>query len=111
LQRCGVCPRRCSFGFSYPFRNHLIMHCLWTAITLFALVLSTGQPARSFNIAFSDSAAPRSIKWPTNRIKIAFSTSLLTPGINIKQGSDVIGAAQRALSRWWQDDRKNEGLL
>jgi len=76
------------------------MHCLWTAIALFALVLSTGQPARSFNIAFSDSAAPRSIKWPTNRIKIAFSTSLLTPGINIKQGSDVIGAAQRALSRW-----------
>jgi len=70
------------------------------AIALFALVLATVQPARSFSIEFSDSTAPRPIKWPTNRIKIALSSSLLTPGANIKQGSDVVGAARRALSRW-----------
>src|SRR5436190_1653295 len=39
-------------------------------------------------------------KWPKRTIEIAFSASLSSPGPNIKSGSDVIGAARRALSRW-----------
>ncbi len=42
----------------------------------------------------------RQIRWPKRTIEVAFSASLLSPGSNIKPGSDVVGAARRALSRW-----------
>lgn len=42
----------------------------------------------------------RKIKWPRRTIAVAFSTSLQSPGANIKPDSDVVGAARRALARW-----------
>ena len=42
----------------------------------------------------------RRIRWPKKFIPVAFSTSLLAPGANIKADSDVVGAANRALARW-----------
>ena|SRR6185369_11380290 len=42
----------------------------------------------------------RAVRWSTKNIQIAFSTSLLNPGANIKSGTDVVGAAQRSLARW-----------
>lgn len=42
----------------------------------------------------------RKIKWPRKTIQVAFSTSLMSPGANIKPDSDVVGAARRALIRW-----------
>ncbi|HEY0365084.1 MAG TPA: matrixin family metalloprotease [Pyrinomonadaceae bacterium] len=42
----------------------------------------------------------RKIHWPRKTIEVAFSTSLLSPGANIKPDSDVAGAARRALARW-----------
>ena len=47
-------------------------------------------------------AAPtaRKIRWPKKTIQVSFSTSLLSPGANIKPDSDVVGAANRALARW-----------
>jgi hypothetical protein len=42
----------------------------------------------------------RKIKWPKRTIEVALSTSLLSPGANIKPDSDVVGAARRALARW-----------
>lgn len=42
----------------------------------------------------------RKIRWPRKTIEVAFSTSLLSPGANIKPDSDVVGAARRALARW-----------
>ena len=42
----------------------------------------------------------RKIKWPRKTIQVAFSTSLQSPGANIKPESDVVGAARRALTRW-----------
>src|SRR5689334_16313737 len=42
----------------------------------------------------------RKIKWPRKTIQVAFSTSLQSPGANIKPDSDVVGAARRALARW-----------
>ena len=42
----------------------------------------------------------RKIKWPRRTIQVAFSTSLQSPGANIKPDSDVVGAARRALARW-----------
>src|SRR5215204_4153224 len=40
------------------------------------------------------------IRWPRKTIEVALSTSLLSPGANIKPDSDVAGAARRALARW-----------
>jgi len=42
----------------------------------------------------------RKIRWPRKTIQVSLSTSLLSPGANIKLDSDVVGAARRALSRW-----------
>jgi hypothetical protein len=42
----------------------------------------------------------RKIRWPRKTIQVSLSTSLLSPGANIKADSDVVGAARRALSRW-----------
>jgi hypothetical protein len=42
----------------------------------------------------------RKIHWPKKTIEISLSTSLLSPGANIKPDSDVVGAARRALNRW-----------
>src|SRR5687768_8888013 len=42
----------------------------------------------------------RRIRWPRKTIEVAFSTSMMLPGTNIKPDSDVVGAARRALARW-----------
>jgi Carboxypeptidase regulatory-like domain/Matrixin len=42
----------------------------------------------------------RKIHWPRKTIEVSLSTSLLSPGANIKPDSDVVGAARRALARW-----------
>ncbi|HKN84525.1 MAG TPA: matrixin family metalloprotease [Pyrinomonadaceae bacterium] len=42
----------------------------------------------------------RQIRWPRKTIEVSLSTSLLSPGANIKADSDVVGAARRALARW-----------
>ena len=53
------------------------------------------------NFEFEPSAQTvRKIKWPKRTIEVALSTSLLSPGPNIKPDSDVVGAARRALARW-----------
>ncbi len=40
------------------------------------------------------------VRWQTNTITVAFSSSLSSPPPNIKAGSDVTGALRRALRRW-----------
>jgi len=42
----------------------------------------------------------RKIHWPRKTIEVSLSTSLLSPGANVKADSDVVGAARRALARW-----------
>ncbi len=73
-------------------------------LVTFATLLSFGSEAR-LEIRDSVELEPvaqttRRIKWPQRTIEVAFSTSLLSPGTNIKSGSDVVGAARRALARW-----------
>jgi Matrixin/Domain of unknown function (DUF4214) len=74
------------------------------AIAILSVLLSLGSPARLETIDFSEmdpgAQTVHQIKWPKRTIEIAFSASLSSPGPNIKPGSDVIGAARRALSRW-----------
>ena len=73
-------------------------------IGIFAALLGFGQPMRLETREFSElepvAQTARRIKWPRRTIDVTFSTSLMNPGASIKPGSDVVGAARRALSRW-----------
>lgn len=69
------------------------------SLFLSALLLLAGVPAaRSYTYQYSSQSAQ--IRWPNNTIQIALSNSLSSPPANIKAGSDVLGAARRALRRW-----------
>jgi Matrixin/Domain of unknown function (DUF4214) len=79
------------------------MRRLAAITSLFAVVLGTLAPvawASASNLEYTDSAAPRQIRWPSNTINIAFSNALKSPGTGIKLGTDVTAALRRALKRW-----------
>ena len=74
------------------------------AIVVLTTLMSLGSSAR---LETRDSSeldpgirTARQIRWPKKTIEVAFSSSLLSPAPQIKSGSDVVGAARRALSRW-----------
>ncbi|HEX8920335.1 MAG TPA: matrixin family metalloprotease [Pyrinomonadaceae bacterium] len=72
-----------------------------TILVLIVSLLGWIAPrTRAYTLQYTDSSASIQIKWPTTTIKIALSRSLSFPPANIKQGSDVLGAARRALARW-----------
>ncbi len=68
-------------------------------LALLAL-LGAHAPLRAYTVQYRDSSGVVARHWLTQPIIIAFSTSLLSPPPNIKAGSDVIGAARRALRHW-----------
>ena len=76
------------------------MRTLLAITFLFVVVLTPGSHAAISRLESTDLAAPRQIRWDSQTITIAFSSSLKTPGPAIKSGSDVIGAARRAIARW-----------
>jgi matrixin/uncharacterized protein DUF4214 len=64
-----------------------------------ALLLAASAPhARPYTHQYTTSSLQ--IRWPTRTISIVLSSSLQNPPANIKAGSDVEGAARRALRRW-----------
>ena len=73
-------------------------------IGILALLLNAGRPGRLETREFSElepvTQTAKRIKWPRRTVEVTLSTSLLSPGSHIKPGSDVVGAARRALSRW-----------
>ncbi len=80
------------------------MQYLVAIIASTAMLLTLGSRERleirdSFEFEPTAQSA-RKIKWPRKTIQVAFSTSLQSPGPNIKPDSDVVGAARRALTRW-----------
>ncbi|HEX6622738.1 MAG TPA: matrixin family metalloprotease [Pyrinomonadaceae bacterium] len=71
-----------------------------TLLVAAALVCGLAPPpARAYTLQLN-SAATVQFRWPTTTITIALSSSLNSPPANIKAGSDVVGAARRALQRW-----------
>ncbi|HZB45088.1 MAG TPA: matrixin family metalloprotease [Pyrinomonadaceae bacterium] len=56
-------------------------------------------PARAYTLQLNSTATVQ-FRWPTTTVTIALSASLNSPPANIKAGSDVVGAARRALQRW-----------
>ncbi|MGI9107678.1 MAG: matrixin family metalloprotease [Pyrinomonadaceae bacterium] len=69
-----------------------------TSLLLSAFMLWAAMPVHSYTYQFTSSSVQ--LKWATNTINIALSNSLNNPPANIKPGSDVVGAARRALRRW-----------
>ena len=73
-----------------------------TSLVLVSLVLGwvVQNRARAYTLQHTDSSAAVRIKWPGRAINVALSSSLSSPPANVKPGSDVLGAARRALARW-----------
>ena len=69
-------------------------------LLLAATLILSALPVRSYTLQFTDAPNSVQVKWPTRNIKVALSTSLSAPQSNIKPGSDVVGAARRALAHW-----------
>ena len=68
-------------------------------MALLALI-SAQAPVRAYTLEYRDSSGIVARRWLARPIIVTFSTSLSVPPPNIKSGSDVIGAARRALDRW-----------
>ena len=76
------------------------MRRLCTVLILFAAMIFSAAPVRPYTLQYTDSSNKTQIKWPNNRINLAFSSSLYAPPPNVKAGSDVVGALRRALASW-----------
>lgn len=79
------------------------MRRLVTALVLIFSLVSWPLHAYAYTYQYTDASAALQIKWPNTTITVAFSTSLSQPPPNIKAGSDVLGAARRALAHWSQN--------
>src|SRR5438874_8137963 len=71
-----------------------------SAILSLLALFSAHAPLRAYTVQYRDSSGVVARRWLTQPIIIALSTSLQSPPANIKTGTDVIGAARRALRRW-----------
>lgn len=70
------------------------------ALLLLPAVLLSAATVRPYTLQFTDASNTAQVKWPTRTIRVALSSSLNASQSNIKAGSDVAGAARRALGRW-----------
>src|ERR1041385_412872 len=71
-----------------------------SAILSLLAFLGAVVPVRAYTLRYRDASGIVARHWLTRPIIVAFSTSLNSPPSNIKEGSDVIGAARRALQHW-----------
>ncbi|HEX8068343.1 MAG TPA: DUF4214 domain-containing protein [Pyrinomonadaceae bacterium] len=74
------------------------MRRILTSLLLALSLLGAPAPARPYTYQYTDGGA--ALRWPSNTITVAFSTSLSNPGASIKAGTDVVGTVRRALQRW-----------
>jgi len=71
-----------------------------SAILSLLAFLGASVPVRAYTLQYRDASGIVARRWLTRPIIVALSTSLNSPPANIKEGSDVIGAARRALQHW-----------
>lgn len=71
-----------------------------SAILSLLVIVGAQVPLRAYTLQYRDSAGILTRRWLTHPIIIAFSPSLSSPPANIKTGTDVVGAARRALQHW-----------
>jgi len=66
----------------------------------FVVLFGASLPTPAATLQYRDNFGVLARRWVANPIIIALSSSLNSPPSNIKPGSDVIGAAHRALQHW-----------
>lgn len=71
-----------------------------SAFTMMVVMLGASLPATAYSLHYHDPSGIVARRWLRNPIIVAFSRSLSLPPPNIKVGSDVTGAARRALQHW-----------
>jgi hypothetical protein len=71
-----------------------------SAILLLLALIGAPAPLHAYTIQYRDASGLIPRRWLTQPIIISLSTSLAAPPSNIKAGSDVLGAARRALRHW-----------
>jgi len=86
-------------GFDFH-RPRVQMRRSASIITLFSVLLGSTIAVRPYTVQLTDGSGNLQVRWLKKTINVALSTSLTSPGANIKPGSDVAGAARRAMSRW-----------
>ena len=67
---------------------------------MMVLMVGASLPAAAYSLHYHDASGIVARRWLANPIIVAFSRSLNSPPPNIKVGSDVVGAAHRALQHW-----------
>src|SRR5918992_4559022 len=78
-------------------------------------MLCAALPVQGYIYQYSSSSVQ--IHWPVapagsvTTINIALSSSLSSPPANIRAGSDVVGAARRALQRWAEAGNVNFNIV
>ena len=80
-----------------------MLRALFSLCASALLVAASAPAARPYtyqHTSYSTAQNPTRVRWNTSTINIVLSTSLQSPPSNIKAGSDVEGAARRALRRW-----------
>lgn len=98
---------RLKFFQGHPARGLSVLHLPRFSMrrsaaiaVLFSLVLGSTISVRPYTVQLADPSGELQIKWARRRIPVALSSSLTTPGVEIKPGSDVLGALRRAMARW-----------
>jgi hypothetical protein len=71
-----------------------------SAIFALSSLISAHAPVYAYTPQYRDSSGIVARRWLVRPIIVAFSSSLSSPQPNIKAGSDVMGAARRALESW-----------
>lgn len=90
---------RDSMGRALTICGRIMTRKILTQITMISALLLSQPSAPAYTLQYRDSGI-LARRWLSQPIIVAFSTSLLSPQANIKPGSDVIGAARRALHHW-----------
>lgn len=73
---------------------------LRNSILALLLMLSAVASVWPSTFDFATDPAPVSMRWHARTIRVALSTSLTSPNLAIKPGSDVTEAVRRALKQW-----------
>src|ERR1043166_6537227 len=71
-----------------------------SAILALVALVGAHAPLRAYTVQYTSASGFIARHWLTQPIIISLSTSLASPPPNIKAGSDVVGAARRALRHW-----------
>ena len=69
-------------------------------LLVFLLLFGSSRQALAYETQFADEAGTLRLRWKTNVIPIAFSTSMIKQSPFVRPDSDITGAIERSLKTW-----------